>query len=26
FQDGKIKKGYYVSNHDDALDMYRPLP
>ncbi|HAJ53541.1 MAG TPA: ribosomal-protein-alanine N-acetyltransferase, partial [Lactobacillus sp.] len=21
-----VKKGYYVSNHDDALDMYRPLP
>lgn len=26
FQDGRIKKGYYVSNHDDALDMYRELP
>lgn len=25
FQDGKIKKGYYVANHDDAMDMWLPL-
>lgn len=26
FQDGRIKKGYYVSNQVVALDMYRECP
>lgn len=25
FTDGRIKKGYYVANHDDAMDMVRQL-
>ncbi|WP_461214377.1 ribosomal protein S18-alanine N-acetyltransferase [Lacticaseibacillus sp. GG6-2] len=25
FRDGRIKKGYYVANHDDAMDMWRDL-
>ncbi len=25
FHDGRIKKGYYIANHDDAMDMWRDL-
>ncbi|MFD1429007.1 ribosomal protein S18-alanine N-acetyltransferase [Lacticaseibacillus mingshuiensis] len=25
FKDGKIKKGYYVAHHEDAMDMWLPL-
>ena len=25
FHDGRIKKGYYIANHDDAMDMWRSL-
>lgn len=25
FRDGRIKKGYYVANHDDAMDMWLDL-
>ncbi|WP_390405053.1 ribosomal protein S18-alanine N-acetyltransferase [Lacticaseibacillus jixiensis] len=25
FKDGRIKKGYYVANHDDAMDMWLEL-